>query len=91
MEQSASVTSIFEDLGLGVGNRYVSHVSERFESDVLMWTTVCFDLGVYSSQCNVPASCNYYREDFRAEMDVLNYYSVLWDHYSGTGPLPLKD
>jgi hypothetical protein len=24
-------------------------------------------------------------------MDVLNYYSVLWDHYSGTGPLPLKD
>ena len=33
MEQSASVTSIFEDLKLGVGNRYVSQVTERFGGD----------------------------------------------------------
>ena len=47
---SASVTSIFDDLGLGVGNRYVSLVIlDSMRVELLMILLVCFNSRLHGS------------------------------------------
>ncbi len=57
---SASVTSIFKDLGLGVGNRYVSFLCFCVEDErELTRKTVSIDIGIHCCERDIPVPCYY--------------------------------
>jgi hypothetical protein len=71
---SASVTSIFTDLGLGVGNRYVRPCTAMNSSGELMNMIVRFNPGVYCCQCCLPITSYSPRQNVRTKTDVFSHH-----------------
>lgn len=84
---SASVADdFFTDLGLGVGNRYVSsHASlmeSAFHTDEAK-TVVGVDLGIHGGKCNISVASYALCEDVRATLGILIDHNWVRHYYHG--------
>lgn len=74
---------IFDDLGLGVGNRYVSRYKRQIGISELNTISVTFDPGIYYCQRDMSASGHYCCEVIGSSGVVFGGHCRLWTYHNG--------
>lgn len=77
---SASVTTIFQDLDLGVGNRYVGFLPYKLDQ-VVDKLLVHFHYDIHNRKSCLPVACNYCSQSCRPTNLVHIHYYFFWNYH----------